>query len=107
MTAPTEVATAPADGAPAHRTLPIGHGEVLRAIERNIERNTLTVDIPSLGSVRLPPLDTLAWLGGLASLAVLGVMEWPVAAVIGVGHLLAHQHHLRLLHDFGEALEEA
>jgi hypothetical protein len=107
MTAPAEVVRAPADGAPAHRTLPIGHGEVLRAVERNIQRNSVTVELPPLGTVRLPPLDTLAWLGGLASLAVLGIMEWPVAAVIGTGHLLAHQRHLRLLQDFGEALEEA
>jgi hypothetical protein len=107
MTAPAEIATTPADGAPAHRSLPIGHGEVLRALERNIERNTVTVEVPPFGTLRLPPLDTLAWLGGVATLAVLGVVEWPVATVIGAGHLLAHQHHLRLLHDFGEALEQA
>jgi hypothetical protein len=34
-------------------------------------------------------------------------MEWPIAVAIGAGHLLAQQNHLRLLHDFGEALEEA
>jgi hypothetical protein len=49
----------------------------------------------------------LAWFGGLTTLAVLGIIEWPVATAVGAGHLLAHQHHLRLLHGLGEALEEA
>lgn len=83
--------------------LPIGHGALLRAIEKN----TVRVDLPVVGELRLPPGDTLAWLGGLAALAVVGVLDWPVAAVIGAGHVLAHQNHLRLLKDFGEGLEQA
>ena len=104
MTTTAEVATAqtPQD-APVKRTLTIGHGAVLHAIEKN----TVRVVLPALGTVRLPPPDTLAWFGGLAALGILGVMEWPVAVAIGAGHLLAQQHHIRLLHDFGEALEEA
>lgn len=87
----------------AEGTLTIGHGALLRAIEKN----TVTVALPVVGRLRLPPRDALAWYGGLATLVLLGVMEWPVAAAIGIGHLLTQQHHLRLLHDFGEALEEA
>jgi hypothetical protein len=30
-----------------------------------------------------------------------------VAAFLTAGHLLAEDHHHRLLHDFGEALEKA
>ncbi|MEU7815495.1 hypothetical protein [Pseudonocardia sp. NPDC049154] len=60
-----------------------------------------------LGTIRLPALDSLAWIGGLATLAAVGILEWPVAAAIGVGHLLSHQRHLRLLREFGEALGEA
>jgi hypothetical protein len=74
---------------------------------RAIERNTVRMVVPLVGELRLPPPDTLAWFGGLATLTALGIMEWPVAAAIGTGHLLAQQHHLKLLHDFGEALEEA
>jgi hypothetical protein len=82
----------------------IGHGALLRAARQSIEENSVTVDIAGIGTVRMPGLDQLAWLGGLAVLAAAGVVEWPVVAVIGVGHVLAHQHHLRLLRDFGEAL---
>jgi hypothetical protein len=88
---------------PVSRTPAIGHGAVLRAIEKN----TVTVVVPVLGTIRLPPADVLAWFGGLTTLAVLGIIEWPVATAVGAGHLLAHQHHLRLLHGLGEALEEA
>jgi hypothetical protein len=83
--------------------LRIGHGAVLHAIEKN----TVTVVLPALGRLQLPPPEALAWLGGLATLTALGLLEWPVAAVIGAGHLLAVQNHLKLLRDFGEALESA
>lgn len=81
----------------------IGHGAVLRAIEKN----TVEVALPALGKRRLPPPQTLAWLAGLTALAVLEVVEWPIAVAVGAGHVLAHQNHVQLLRDFGEALEEA
>jgi hypothetical protein len=84
-------------------TLRLGHGAVLRAIQGN----TVDVPLPVLGTVRLPPLDSLIWFGGLATLVAVELMEWPVAAAIGVGHLLVQQQHFRILHDFGEALEKA
>jgi hypothetical protein len=97
-------ATGAAAEAPVVR---VGHGELLRAIEKNVQDNSVSVEISGLGTVRLPALDSLAWIGGLATLAVVGILDWPVAAAIGVGHLLSRQRHLRLLRDFGEALEEA
>jgi hypothetical protein len=84
--------------------LRIGHGELLRAIEKN----TKSVDLPVVGRVHLPTSpDSLAWFGGLVALSALGIMEWPVAVAIGLGHVLAQNHHIRALEDFGEALEEA
>jgi hypothetical protein len=85
------------------RRYTIGHGAILHAIERNYPR----VVLPLVGELRLPPRQQLAWLGGLATLAVVGVLEWPVAAAIGIGHVLAQQQHVQVLRDFGEALEEA
>ena len=101
----TEMTIVPAasEATPPETTVRIGHGAVLRAIEKN----TTQVAVPALGRLHLPPPQTLAWLGGLTALAVLEIVEWPVAVVIGAGHLLAHQTHLQLLRDFGEALEEA
>jgi hypothetical protein len=85
----------------------IGHGELLRAIQKDIQENSVSVQVAGVGTVRLPALDSLAWIGGLATLAAVGLLEWPVAAAIGVGHLLSRQRHLRLLKEFGEALESA
>jgi len=107
VTTTEAVPTAPADSASVAasvtETLRLGHGAVLRAIQGN----TVNVPLPLLGTVQLPPLDSLALYGGLAALAAVGLLEWPVAAAVGVGHLLVQQQHFRLLHDFGEALEEA
>ncbi|WP_157530907.1 hypothetical protein [Microtetraspora niveoalba] len=39
----------------------------------------------------LPPPERVIYYGGLGALAVLGVIEWPVAAAIGVGTVLAQR----------------
>jgi hypothetical protein len=102
---PEEVPATPAtDGRPA---IAIGHGALLKALEQSLRDNSVSVGVAGVGTVRLPALDSLAWLGGLAALAALGIVDWPIAAVIGVGHVLSHQQHLRLLSDFGQALESA
>lgn len=51
-----------------------------------------------IAGVRLPvptmaPADSkrALWWGGLAALAVVGVLEWPVAAVVGVGSFVAEK----------------
>jgi hypothetical protein len=103
MTSPGAVVPAPEVSETVTLTLRLGHGAVLRAIQGN----TVDVPLPVLGTVRLPPLDSLVWFGGLATLVAVEVIEWPVAAAIGVGHLLVQQQHFRVLHDFGEALEKA
>ena len=103
VTTVDQVPTARADAAGVAQTLRIGHGARLRALQGN----SVNFPLPVLGTVRLPPMDSLVWLGGLATLAAVGLVEWPVAAAIGVGHLLVQQEHFRILHDFGEALEQA
>lgn len=92
-----------ADG--SRRRPDIGRG--LAAARKAIDRNSVRLDVPGVGIVTLPSHLHLAWYGGLATVAALGIVEWPVAAVLAVGHLLAEDHHHRLLHDFGEALGEA
>jgi hypothetical protein len=65
------------------------------------------IELPGIGHLHLPPLDQVAFLGGIATLALIEVIEWPVAAVLTVGHVLAHNRHHALLRSFGEALDEA
>jgi hypothetical protein len=79
-----------------------------RAVVTAIEKQSGRVVLPyGIGQVRVPSADRLAFYGGIATLALLGIVEWPVALVIGVGHLLADDRHHKLLADFGEALGEA
>ncbi len=79
-----------------------------RAVARAIEKEAGHIMLPyGIGPVRVPAPDRLAFYGGIAALAMFGIVDWPIALVIGVGHLLAEDHHHKLLADFGEALGEA
>jgi hypothetical protein len=96
--------TAPArDGA-----APSNRGSKAReAAARARARNSIHVEIPNVGHLHLPPLDQIAFIGGIAVLAAIQIVEWPVAVALTAGHVLAHNRHHALLRDFGEALDEA
>jgi hypothetical protein len=78
-----------------------------RAAAPFTDRRGIRLELPVLGTVDLPPRDALVYLGGLGALAVVGIIDWPVAAVVGVGHLLAAKRNSRALREFGEAMEQA
>lgn len=77
------------------------------AVARIREGETFAVNLPVVGQLTIPRPEQLAYYGGLAALAALELIDWPVALVIATGHVLASNHHNRLLEEFGEALEEA
>jgi hypothetical protein len=77
------------------------------AAERAVAANTIQPTLPFLGRTSLPTPEHLAWYAGVATLTVVGLLEWPVALVITAGHLLGQDHHNRLIEDFGTALEQA
>jgi hypothetical protein len=76
------------------------------AADQAQHRNTLRMRVPMLGAVSLPAADQLAYLGGIGVLIGLGLVEWPVGALLGAGHLLAARRGNKILADFGKALEE-
>jgi hypothetical protein len=63
--------------------------------------------IPGVGSVRLPSVDRLIFYAALGVLAAFEIIDWPIALIVAVGHLLAAQHQSRLGRRLGEALEQA
>jgi hypothetical protein len=71
-----------------------------------VDNQGVSLDLPLVGRVNLPPLYHLGWYAGLATLAAIEIIEWPIAALLAVGKALADNHHSRLLMEFGEALEE-
>jgi hypothetical protein len=78
-----------------------GVSERIRKIE------TVNVELPLIGHVRMPPPDHLVFYGGLVALAAMQLVEWPLALVLGVGHALAESHHSRVAQELGQALDEA
>jgi hypothetical protein len=104
-TSATAPATAPAAAARAAPSRPVLHG--LIAAEQAVQHETVHIRLPLAGELRLPPREDLAFLGGVIVLTAIGVLEWPVAVLLGVGHELASNRHNKLLRSFGEALEEA
>ena len=92
-----------AQGAPRNRP-------VLRAVaaaEQAVRRDSVHIDMPIIGRLRLPAPDEVAFIGGVAVLVMIGILEWPVGVALGVGHALATNRRNRVLRSFGEALEEA
>lgn len=77
------------------------------AVDRIRDAETFAVQLPILGRVRIPRPDQLAYYGGLAALAAIEIIDWPVALIIATGHVLANQHHSRVAEELGEAIEEA
>ncbi|HYB34441.1 MAG TPA: hypothetical protein VEF72_00655 [Mycobacterium sp.] len=77
------------------------------AVQKIREGETFAVSLPMVGQVMVPRPDQLAYYGGLAALAAFELIDWPVAVVIAAGHLLASNHHNRILEELGEAMEEA
>lgn len=76
------------------------------AAERVVGNHTVTIDV--LGRrLELPSPDQLAFLAGLGFLALVEIIEWPVAVAMAVGHTLTHNHHSETLREFGDALEDA
>jgi hypothetical protein len=82
-------------------------GSATAAAGRAMARTTTHLHLPGVGHVQLPPSKQLGFVAGVAALTALGLIEWPVAAALGIGHLLASDHSNELVRSFGEALEEA
>jgi hypothetical protein len=77
------------------------------AAERAVRRNSLRLELPALGELDLPAPEQVVFIGGVTVLAFIGLLEWPVAALLGLGHWLATSRHNKTVRAFGEALEEA
>ncbi|WP_349269612.1 hypothetical protein MPNTM1_05534 [Mycolicibacterium parafortuitum] len=80
------------------RSFAASHRDASDAVK---QAQRFAVRLPLVGRIAVPPPDQLAFYGVLGGLAVLGAIEWPVAAAIGVGQAVVSRH-------FGEkpAVEE-
>jgi hypothetical protein len=67
---------------------------------------TTRLRIPGFGTLELSRPE-LAFVGGIAVMGVLGLLDWPIALVLGAGHLLASDRSNRSARALGQAMEEA
>ncbi len=84
-----------------------GHTE---AAEQAVQATSSSLHL-SLGQTRvditLPPVEKLAFYAGLSGAVAFGLIEWPIAVLTGVGHLLSDDRGNRALRALGEALDAA
>ncbi|MCI4676852.1 hypothetical protein [Candidatus Mycolicibacterium alkanivorans] len=62
------------------------------ASKRVAEARRFSIRLPLIGAVRVPPPDQLAFYGVLGGLAVLELIDWPVALAMGLGSALVARH---------------
>lgn len=83
-------------------------GDNSQAAEEAVQATSFHAHL-NLGTTRIdvtmPPLNKLAFYLGLTAAAALGVIEWPIAAVTGIGHLLSDDRGNRALRALGQALD--
>jgi hypothetical protein len=68
---------------------------------------TVSASPPKRVRLTLPEPQHLAFYAGIGAMAVLGIMEWPVAAALVAGYTFVNTQHNKVLQSLGEALEEA
>lgn len=77
------------------------------AVDRVRDAEAFALNVPGVGRVPIPRPEKLAYYGTLATLAAIDVIDWPIALIIAAGHVLAENTHSRVLHEFGEAAQDA
>jgi len=51
------------------------------------------------------PHPRFGWYVGVTMLAIVEIIEWPLAILMMVGHEIAHRAHSQALRDFAEGVE--
>jgi hypothetical protein len=95
--------TAAPSPANTHRTR---HPHAAQAARQAATHNRVSLRIPSVATLDLPPPQHLGWYAGVITLAAIECIEWPIAVILMAGKALADNHHSKTLMEFGEALEE-
>jgi hypothetical protein len=83
------------------------HAGASAAAKSITARHSVSFTLPVVGRVWLGEPKHLPFYAGVSLLAAVGVVEWPVAAIVIVGKLLAENAHHEMVREFGSALEGA
>ncbi|MGV0807497.1 hypothetical protein [Mycolicibacterium setense] len=85
-------------------TQSLGHRHAVDAVR---DARGFAMTLPVVGRVKVPHPEQLAYYGALGILAAVEIIDWPVALLLGAGHVLMQNEHNRVARQVGEALEEA
>jgi hypothetical protein len=77
-----------------------GRAPTVRRVKRRSAKRRSGLDI---AHSRGP--EHLAWYAGITVMALLEVIEWPVAIAIAVGHEIAHRSRSKALRELAEGIE--
>lgn len=108
----------PTAPAPAHPAAPpaakptggTDAGQHQQAAQNAVEANSTHLHFcvgDTAVHVSLPPLDKLAFYAGVSGAAAFGLIEWPIAALTCLGHLLSDDRRNRTVRALGDALDAA
>jgi len=65
------------------------------------------VEVPYIGPVGWPLTGSLSYLITVSALAAFAVIPWPVAGLLGLGHVLARDRDHRVVSEIGAGLKVA
>lgn len=65
-----------------------------------------TVRVPAVGTFA-PSTPQMIYIGGIAGMAALGLLEWPIGLALAGGHLLIADRSSPAARDLGEAMTDA
>ncbi|WP_029111656.1 hypothetical protein [Mycobacterium sp. URHD0025] len=83
---------------------PRGHRHAVDTVR---DARGFAMTLPVVGRVKVPHPEQLAYYGALGVLAAVEIIDWPVALLLGAGHVLMQNEHNRVAQQVGEALEDA
>ena len=75
------------------------------ASRRVAQSRNFSIRLPLVGTVRVLPPDQLAFYGVLGGLAILELIDWPVALAMGIGSAVVARHLSQLEEREEEVLE--
>lgn len=67
-------------------------------------RGPVRINFEGLGTITLPSLETLAFVGGVGLIAAFGLIGWPLAALFALVRLLTSVSGNPVLNGLGDAL---
>ncbi len=100
----------PTAPAPAHPAAGTDTGRHAQAAQDAVDANSTHLHFcvgDAAVHLTLPPLDKFAFYAGVTGAAAFGLIEWPIAALTCLGHLLSDDRRNRTVRALGDALDAA